>query len=198
MTERAVGKNIVVGVDGSEASAAALRWAARQAHALGASVVAVHAWQAHGPGLAPYAPAVARPTTAQQRARAVRLLTTTLHEALGPGGDSAVRAVVAEGSPARVLVRQAHGAVLLALGRTPRGAHGEPAAGAVVRDCLQHATVPVVTVPTVRRTVRPAVAVEQLSLPADSPTRQADDSAVSAPEVPPHGARWTCTTADST
>ncbi|MDF3148948.1 universal stress protein, partial [Streptomyces sp. T21Q-yed] len=40
MTEHADG--IVVGVDGSEASVAALRWAAEQARALGTPVVAVH------------------------------------------------------------------------------------------------------------------------------------------------------------
>ncbi|MHC5909315.1 universal stress protein, partial [Streptomyces sp. S6] len=47
--------DIVVGVDGSEESLAALRWAAGQARLLNARVVAVHAWEPAGHRLAPYA-----------------------------------------------------------------------------------------------------------------------------------------------
>ncbi|MBK3641498.1 universal stress protein [Streptomyces sp. MBT33] len=179
MAERAVGNSVVVGVDGSEASMAALRWAARQARALDATVVAVHAWQR--PGLAPYAPATARPTAAEQRDGATRLLTATLREVFGPQDDGAVRAVVAEGAPARVLVQQARGAVLLALERTPRGGHDEHAAGAVVRACLEQATVPVVTVPGNRRSVPALAAAGTTGHPVD--------------KAPRHGARWTCTVA---
>lgn len=189
MAERAVGNSVVVGVDGSEASVAALRWAARQARALDATVVAVHAWQR--PGLAPYAPASARPTAAEQRDGAARLLTATIREVFGPQDDGAVRAVVAEGAPDRVLIQQAHGAVLLALGRTPRRGHEEHTTGGVVRACLEQATVPVVTVPGNRRSV-PALT------PVGTPARAVDPASrygSSAPRVPPHGARWTCTVA---
>ncbi|MFJ9722650.1 universal stress protein [Streptomyces sp. NPDC101209] len=179
MVERAVGDSVVVGVDGSQASVAALRWAARQARALHATVVAVHAWQRPGP--APYAPATARPTAAEQREGAARLLAATLREAFGPQDDGAVRAVVAEGAPARVLVQQAQGAVLLALGRTPRGGYDEHASGAVVRACLERATVPVVTVPG-NRPSAPALTA------TGSPSH-------SVGPVPRHGARWTCTVA---
>ncbi|MFF4550106.1 universal stress protein [Streptomyces sp. NPDC001435] len=107
MTELAVGNSIVVGVDGSEASMEALRWAARQAHALHADVGAVHAWEPIGPRFAPYAPASACPTAAEQQERAAHLLASTLREVFGPRIDSAVHAVVVEGPPARVLLRQA-------------------------------------------------------------------------------------------
>ncbi|TQJ85993.1 universal stress protein [Streptomyces sp. SLBN-31] len=179
MAERAVGNSVVVGVDGSEASVAALRWAARQARALHATVVAVHAWQR--PGFAPYAPATARPTAAEQRDGAARLLTATLREVFGPQDDDAVRAVVAEGAPARVLVQQAQDAVLLALGRTPHRGHDEHTAGAVVRACLEQATVPVVTVPGNRR-----------SVPAPAAAGTTGHTVAPAPR---HGARWTCTVA---
>lgn len=84
MTEVAAGNSIVVGVDGSEASQEALRWAAGQAHALHTNVVAVHAWEPTGLWFAPYVPASARPTAAEQRGQAARLLASTLREVFGP------------------------------------------------------------------------------------------------------------------
>ncbi|MFF5044808.1 universal stress protein [Streptomyces nigra] len=147
MTELAAGNRIVVGVDGSDASTAALRWATEQARALHAEVVAVHAWEQAGPGLAPYAPASACPTAAEQRDQASELLASTVREVFGPPTDRAVQTVLVEGPPARVLLQQAHGALLLALGRTPHRQRGIPAVGVVGRECLRHATVPVVTVP---------------------------------------------------
>ncbi len=50
------GGRIVVGVDGSESSMAALRWAIRQARLTGSSVDAVTAWQVPSAyGMAPIA-----------------------------------------------------------------------------------------------------------------------------------------------
>ncbi|WP_367325284.1 universal stress protein [Streptomyces sp. HUAS ZL42] len=147
MTEHAARRGIVVGVDGSEASRAALRWAAAQARVLGTEVVAVHAWDPAAAGYAPYAPASARPTAAEQRERAAQTLASTVRKAFGTRIDPAVRAVLVEGPPARVLLQYARGALLLALGR---GAHGQwelPPVGSVGRECLRCATIPVVTVP---------------------------------------------------
>ncbi|MGW2380057.1 universal stress protein [Streptomyces sp. NPDC001658] len=149
---------IVVGIDGSEASRAALRWATDQAHSLGTQVVAVHAWEA-APA-APYAPVAARPTPAAQRERAAELLAATVRETFGPRVDPAVRAVLVEGPPARVLLQQAHSALLLALGLRRHGQGELPAVGPVGRECLRHATVPVVTVPAHDRTTAPLWAVE--------------------------------------
>jgi nucleotide-binding universal stress UspA family protein len=163
MTERADDKAIVVGVDGSEASLAALRWAAGQARVLHSDLVAVHAWEGAAPGYAPYAPAAARPTAAQQQERAAEVLASALREALGPRIGGAVRGIVVEGPPARVLLHQARGALLLALGRKAHGHFGLPSVGPVGRECLRHATVPVVTVPVTDRSRGPLRAV-------DSPT----------------------------
>ncbi|MCL6735984.1 universal stress protein [Streptomyces neyagawaensis] len=140
-------KAVVVGVDGSEASVSALRWAVREARAVHAEVVAVHAWEPAGPTLAPYAPPSARPTVTEQRVRAAGLLADTLREALGPRIAADVHAVVTQGPPVRVLLRHARGARLLVLGRRAHGAFGLPPIGAVGRECLLHATVPVVAVP---------------------------------------------------
>ncbi|MGW3109577.1 universal stress protein [Streptomyces sp. NPDC001100] len=164
MTEHTDGYGIVVGVDGSEASMAALRWAAEQAEILHTNLVAVHAWEPAASGHAPYAPAAARPTVAQEHERAVRVLTATVREALGPRIDDAVRRVVVEGPPARVLLQQARGALLLALGRKARGNFGLPSVGPVGRECLRHSTVPVVTVPVAERPRKPQEAVDSPSL----------------------------------
>lgn len=146
MTECAEGKGIVVGVDGSEASCAALRWAVEQAHVLDADVIAVHAWEP-ATTFAPYAPVSARPTTAEQRERAAEVLAATVRAAFGARVDPRVRAVLVEGRPSRVLLRQAHGALLLALGRGPHEQWELPAVGPVGRECLRHAPAPVVMVP---------------------------------------------------
>lgn len=151
MTEHATEQGIVVGVDGSEASMAALRWAAQQARALHAEVVAVHAWEPMGPLHASYAPPSARLTVAEQRAQAARLLTSTLRTVFGSRTDGRVRAVLAEGPPARMLLHHAHDAMMLTLGRKPREHYGMGPFGTVGRECLHHATVPVVTVPVADR-----------------------------------------------
>ncbi len=166
MTQRTADNTIVVGVDGSEASMAALRWAARQAHALRADVVAVHAWQPIGAGFAPYAPASARPTDAEQRERAAQLLVETLRAVFGRQAGSAVRAVVVEGPPERVLLQQSCGSLLLVLGRAAHGQHDLPSVGSVGRACLRHAAVPVVAVPATDRFARPAAPPGAVEAPA--------------------------------
>ncbi|MFJ3422594.1 universal stress protein [Streptomyces sp. NPDC086082] len=167
MTEHTDGNGIVVGVDGSAASMAALRWAAEQATVLHADLVAVHAWEPAANGHAPYAPMPAGPTVAQEHEQAMQVLATTVREALGSRTGDTVLRVVLEGPPARVLLQQARGARLLALGRKAHGTFGMPSVGPVGRECLRHATVPVVTVPVADRLQEPVEAVNS-PLPAGS------------------------------
>ncbi|MFF9060374.1 universal stress protein [Streptomyces sp. NPDC101213] len=176
MTDIVTAGRIVVGVDGSEASSSALRWAAEQARALGAEVVAVHAWEPSAPGFAPYAPVAARPTAAAERDAAARRLADTLREVLGRRPDVAVRAELVEGPAARVLLERARGALLLALGRTPHEWGEAPVLGPVGRDCLRHASVPVVAVPVV-----PARTRAPLTVAATGPRAR-------APRTPAHAA----------
>ncbi|MCI3278227.1 universal stress protein [Streptomyces cylindrosporus] len=146
MTEHTGSRVIVVGVDGSKASRAALRWAVEQAHVLDTQVVAVHAWEPAA-AFAPYAPVSERPTTAEQRERAAELLATTVRAAFGARVDPRVRALLVEGPPVRVLLQRARGALLLALGRAPHSQWELPAVGPVGRECLRRSAVPVVMVP---------------------------------------------------
>ncbi|MFJ9898283.1 universal stress protein [Streptomyces sp. NPDC091280] len=166
MTADTGGTGIVVGVDGSEGSLSALRWAEDQARALGTEVVAVHAWQpAAAP--APYAPVAGRPTVAEQRERAAELLASAVRSALGERVGPTVRAVLVEGPPARVLLGRAREATLLALGRRAHGQWELPALGTVGRECLRYARVPVVTVPPSEDEVdRPLMAVETSVTPS--------------------------------
>jgi nucleotide-binding universal stress UspA family protein len=98
------------------------------------------------------------PTVAQEREQAAQVLAATVREALGSRTGDAVLRIVVEGPPARVLLQQARGALLLALGRKAQGNFGLPSVGPVGRECLRHATVPVVTVPSADRSRKPSEA----------------------------------------
>jgi hypothetical protein len=63
-----------------------------------------------------------------------------------------------------VLLQHAHGALLLALGRKAHRQYELPAIGTVGRECLRHATVPVVAVPPPERSVSPLPTAETPSL----------------------------------
>jgi nucleotide-binding universal stress UspA family protein len=83
MPEHRARRSIVVGVDGSDCSLAALRWAAEQARVLHADVVAVHVWQQDEQWLAAYASALRLPTPSERRAHADRLLESAVRSVFG-------------------------------------------------------------------------------------------------------------------
>ncbi|MEV7389747.1 universal stress protein [Streptomyces sp. NPDC091215] len=154
--EEEAGNSIMVGVDGSEASLAALRWAAEQARATHVDVIAVHAWEPIGDRFAPYAPVPVRPTAAEQRAEAARMLAAAVQKVSGPRSGRPIRVAVVDGPPARVLPARASGARLLVLGRRAHAQRELPALGAVGRACVRCATVPVVMVPVAPRPAPPS------------------------------------------
>jgi nucleotide-binding universal stress UspA family protein len=133
-------RRIVVGVDGSAESAAALRWACREASLRGAQVHAVHAWEAPCRAVASYAvPAQRRPADVDFEMMWQAVLPNRV-----PGVQ--VRTEVAAGLAARVLLDRCAGADMLVLGTvcdTP-GA-GRPA-GPVIRACLRRSPCPVVVI----------------------------------------------------
>jgi len=139
--ERRGSERIVVGVDGSPSSGAALRWAVRQADLTGAHVHAVIAWSipvTYGPMPVPRLwtdwSGIARST-----------LEESLRATLGDrAGD--VKAEVVEGGAALVLLEAARDADLVVVGSRGHGGFVGLLLGSVAQHVTTHARCPVVVV----------------------------------------------------
>jgi nucleotide-binding universal stress UspA family protein len=167
-------QRIVVGVDGSAASRAALRRAADLAQDLGAELDVVQAWQ-YPPalhdwdavpsnyGYLPMAPPVER---VEQDARDD--LAATVADVLGSDPVVTVTQRVVEGHPARVVMEAAKGATFLVVGRRGHGGLAGLLLGSVARACSEHAACPVVIVPRPHAAggVRPDVPAAEAGTPA--------------------------------
>jgi nucleotide-binding universal stress UspA family protein len=138
---------IVVGVDGSDGSLEALRWAVDEARLRGVRLVAVHAY------LAPYAPAMpgvgepaVLPVDRELIAGAAdEALEASLREVGADDGIEIERAVVEE-SPAYALLDQAKDADLLVVGSRGHGRIAGALLGSISQQVAQHAPCPVVIV----------------------------------------------------
>ena len=137
---------IVVGVDSSPSSRAALAWAVRQAGLTGATVEAVTAW--HHPVMAGGVPIglTGEPDNSDYREWAASALNQTIKQTVGPDGPVRVSATVREGNAAQVLVEAADGADLLVVGSRGHGGFAEALLGSVGQACVHHAECPVVIV----------------------------------------------------
>jgi len=134
---------IVVGVSGSHASEAALRWAAAEADRVGAQLRVVQAWE---PEQRAYYAHPAAPDEARfARERAGRSLACSMRAMLGPEPRPETFTAVVEGPAERALVDQASGADLLVLG-SESGILAGRSIGPVIRACLSRASCPVVVV----------------------------------------------------
>ena len=139
-------QRIVVGVDGSHFSTAALDWAVGQAHLVGARLEAVMAL----PPPTQFGLPTAGPAEIGDETRAI--LSTALTEMVADatkrmGAPVVVDELVVPGAPARVLLDQAKGASLLVVGTRGHGAFSGMLLGSVSQHCVQHAPCPVVVVP---------------------------------------------------
>lgn len=148
---------VVVGIDGSEASMAALRWAAGEAAAHHAPLVAVHVLDPRSRGVASYA----RVGDGESDEPNEREETDLVERMAADSGVTSVRRVFEVGVPGQVLVRCAIGARMLVLGhadhhrrRDGDAFHHGPTLGSIARACVAHATCPVVVIPIPQR--RPA------------------------------------------
>lgn len=135
-------QRIVVGVDGSAPSLRALNWSVAQAARTGATIAAVATWEwpAFGALGATY-PSEVNPAGDMGKA---------LEESLSPAREAhpevAVDAVVIEGHPASVLVRESRSADLLVVGSRGRGQFTGMVLGSVSEHCVSYAECPVVVV----------------------------------------------------
>jgi len=139
---------IVVGVDGSESSADATRWALEMGARLGDSVRLVcayefpAAWLGMGEALgSSVAPSI---STADLEAYALASIEEVLARIEIPDGVSVVREAH-PGHPADVLVRLSADADLLVVGSKGHGDFGSVLLGSVGLHCVHHAQCPVVT-----------------------------------------------------
>ncbi len=139
-------QEIVVGVTGSRASVAALRWAADEAGRRGARLSVVCAWDPSLPR-APYANMTGvHAELGDARAALYGGLAAAIQIAFGPVPPDGVDTELAEGMPERVLISRAATADLLVLGTArPRDAAGL-SVGPVIRTCLSRSRCPVVVV----------------------------------------------------
>jgi nucleotide-binding universal stress UspA family protein len=133
---------IVVGVDGSPSSCAALRWAVQQAALTGSAVDAVIAW--HDPAsYGGYGWLIADTSYAEP---AAKTLSDAVTSTLKDGSGVTVRQHVVEGNPARVLLDAAEGADLLVVGNRGHGGFAEMLLGSVSQHCVHHSPCPVVVI----------------------------------------------------
>lgn len=147
-----VANAIVVGVDGSDASLEALRWAADEARLRATSLRAVHAWsfipaQPLGdPGmLAMPAGDLAGQLGAESDA-ARSALETALSDALGSDPDVELEQKLVEGDAGDALVAESANADLVVVGSHGRTGLKAALLGSVSRHVVSHAACPVVVV----------------------------------------------------
>jgi nucleotide-binding universal stress UspA family protein len=146
---------IVVGVDGSECSHDALRWAVEEASRRQAALEAVFALTF--PYVVPVAGHLA--DDAKWLERADKKLDGLLRTELGGRSDVEVTRRVEEGPAARALLDAAKGADMLVVGSRGRGGFAGLVLGSVSQQCVQHAGCPVVV-------------VRREHLPADAPPKE--------------------------
>ena len=126
MTPSPAGGRIVVGVDGSAASDAAVRWAVREARLRRATVHLISAHHSEPGQRARYAPSSWMMPEEEQRAAAEALVAAAMELArryLPPGQ---LTAELANKPPARALLDRSADAELLVLGTTRRARPGQP------------------------------------------------------------------------
>ncbi len=149
MSRKLAKGRIVVGVDGSAASAAAVRWAVREAKLRRVTVHLVCAYHSDFKLRAPYVSSSWLESQDERYAAAKKMLATMTELALRYLQPGRLTSELVNEPPARALLDRAAGAEMLVLGTTrpvPRPGEPPPAMGPVARACLHLAHCPVVVV----------------------------------------------------
>ena len=135
---------IVVGVDGSTGSRAALRWAARTADSLGVALRAVTAWQYPARAGSPIGP-TELPAAAEVDRQSTERLRDVLREELDAAAER-VEVEVGRGPAASVLLGAAArpGVAMLVLGARGLGGFDGLLLGSVSQQCVEHGPCPIV------------------------------------------------------
>ena len=139
---------IIVGVDGSDGSVAALQWAVDHAAAAGARVVAVSVWEF--PYTGDFTGSVTLPSRLPMEEGAIATAQHVVEKVTVPSGVT-VDVEVLEGSTSSQLMHRAADAAMLVVGARGHGGFVSLLLGSVATQCVNHATVPVVVVPNADR-----------------------------------------------
>jgi nucleotide-binding universal stress UspA family protein len=143
MTERD-NRAIVVGVDGSHGSKAALAFALQEGLARGSTVEVVTTWLL-GPAVSDIAVAT---TVEEEQLKAQECQDAALAEVLATMDEQPVISrVVLQNYGGHALVEAAHDAALLVVGSGRKSVLARALLGSVSEYCVRHARVPVVVVP---------------------------------------------------
>lgn len=131
-------RRIVVGVDGSVGSIAALRRAEHLATAIGAHVEAIACWSVPAALAVPYALG-----TVNFEDGARKNLEETMVKAFGEKTPDNVSTRLVQGLPRQTLVESSDGAEMLVVGRRGRGGFAGLLLGSVSQACVSYARCPV-------------------------------------------------------
>ncbi|MEP6797328.1 MAG: universal stress protein [Lapillicoccus sp.] len=140
------GARLVVGVDGSEPSLAALRWAEFLAPAMGSTIQVVAVWQATtafglmGEGWG------ALPSDWNPAGITRDALEAAVNEVFGDHRPAGLETRVEEGNTAQVLLELSADARMLVIGSRGHGGFTSLLLGSVSAACTEHATCPVLVV----------------------------------------------------
>jgi nucleotide-binding universal stress UspA family protein len=142
---------IVVGIDGSDDSKYALRWAAQQAELTNATLEATTAWQLPVDfGTVWQMPATYGRSHDLSQVDFSEDAKTTLHgaieEVLGARPRVQVTPQLVSGHPAKVLIEASRHAGLLVVGASGHGGFVGMLLGSVTQHCVTHSACPVVVV----------------------------------------------------
>jgi nucleotide-binding universal stress UspA family protein len=139
--ESASPARIVVGVDGSQHSKDALRWAAHFARVFGAGLEVVTAWE--------YPPALGWsvvPDDWDPAQDMERVLEETVQEVFGDEPPAGLQLLVHEGGAAKVLLDASEGATVLVVGSRGHGGFAGLLLGSVSANVAEHAPCPVLII----------------------------------------------------
>jgi nucleotide-binding universal stress UspA family protein len=140
-------KLIVVGVDGSKSSRAALHWAYDEATHHDASLTVISTWHpASMPMTPPYGQIPPEGYASQPKRDALELLKGLVADLEERNPPVDVRTVIEEGNPAEVLIDRSKEADLIVVGSRGHGGFAGMMLGSVSQHLVAHASCPVVVV----------------------------------------------------
>ena len=146
MNAETVSKPVIVGVDGSEYSSAALRYAGSLAARLGARLEVITCIGMPDYLVVAHLEGGEHPLTARLEETATRLVEEALGRAFTGGRPQNIDVTVRFGPPGKVLVDESRRAQLLVVGRHGEGGFLGTSMGSVSKACAAHSVCPVLLV----------------------------------------------------